>query len=244
MREVADLSPSVIVRTFTGTSKLRPETVALMADVAREATENWRGTDLTDKEAVTQGLFEAVHSRQLEIIGGFGIKNSERWKDGQPPPTLKDLASKGGKFVPEGEADRYFQDFMKDHKGIPMDGSLKIYRMNQDSGSVAFKVAYLKDGQSAMYPFTSDEWNAYAQGRITKDTMPKPVGSKGALEFGPSITYPGTVQSPYAHAAAQRKAAIDALFTNNMTKGLSQTEMDAVARAQQQAKEASKQSQP
>lgn len=244
MQEVADLSPSAIVRAFTGTSKLRPETVALMADVAREATENWRGTDLTDKEAVTQGLFEAVHSRQLEIIGGFGIKNSERWKDGQPPPTLKDLASKGGKFVPEGEADSYFQDFMKDHKGIPMDGSLKIYRMNQAAGSVAFKVAYLKDGQSAMYPFTAAEWNAYAQGRITKDTMPKPVGSKGALEFGPSITYPGTVQSPYAHAAAQRKAAIGALFTNNMTEGLSQTKLDAVARAQQQAKEASKQSQP
>lgn len=219
MQEVSDLSPSIIVRAFTGSSKLRPETIALMADVAKEATENWRGTDLTDKEAVTQGLFEAVHSRQVEIIGGFGIKNSERWKDGQPPPTLRDLASKGGKYVPDGAADGYFQDFMKEHKGIPMDGSLKIYRMNQAAGVVAFKVAYMKDGQSAMYPFTAAEWTAYAQDRTTKATAPAPKGTN-KLAFGPKITFPaGGDVDIYAHAEAERKAAINKLFTNTTPRG-------------------------
>lgn len=238
MQEVADLSPSVIVRTFTGTSKLRPETIALMADIAQEATENWRGTDLTDKEAVTQGLFEAVHSRQVEIIGGFGIKNSERWKDGQPPPTLKDLASKGGKYVPEDAVDSYFQDFMKEHKGIPMDGSLKIYRMNQDAGNVAFKVAYLKDGHSALYPFTAAEWTAYAQDRTTKATAPPPPG-RNKLAFGPKLTFPaaGNVDI-YAHAAAERRAFFNKLLTNTTPQGARL--YDAEERAGKQAEAANR----
>ena len=198
MKDVVNLNDSAVVRMFTGATALRQDTLQLVGQVAAESTENWRGTDLTDKEATKMGLTEAIRSGQVEIIGGFGIKNFDGQRNGKAPESLKDLASKGGKYIPSGSADGYFRRFMHEQKGIPTGGNVKLYRKGESAGTSQYSVTWMDDGEVGQYNFTAAEWQSYAQAQTIKDTTHVPVN----LKFGPAITYPSGGKNIYSHANA------------------------------------------
>ena len=209
---ITNLNSSALVRQFTGDTKLRPDTLALVADVGTEATENWRGADLPDSEAVAMGLASAITSGKLEIIGGFAIKNMDGKKDGKAPASLKELASTRENQIPSDKADEYFEGFMQDFKKIPTDGTIQLLRMGESGGNHKFRVSSMKDGvMQGVWEFNSTEWQTYAAGRTKTDTV---RAANGPWAFGPALTYvkpstPDTI-SIYATAAerAQKQAEI------------------------------------
>lgn len=219
MGQVANMNSNYLVRKFTGTSRLREDTLTLLGDIAAQSTEDWRGTDMPDNEAVAMGLADAASTGRVEVLGGYGIKNMDGKPGGKRPPTLRELASSATSQVSINKVDAYFEDFLGDYKGVDSGASIKIIRKGEANGTTHFTVASLKDGKTDTYSFTAAEWQAYAGSRNTSDTAPaKPDPTR--FQFGPKLTMrPPPGGSIYRQSNLDIQDTIKGIMTNKTTKG-------------------------
>lgn len=174
VKQVTDLNSNWLVRKFTGRVNLRPDALALVTEVSKENIADWRGTDMTDTEATSMGISDAVTAGKLELVGGYGIRNYDYRPGGKRPPTLKELASSPTNTVPTDKEDDYFASFMKDKLKVPQAGSVRIMRMGAGGGAHKFRVIAMPSDGGKPYDviFTSDDWQRYAAELTTKDTKP------------------------------------------------------------------------
>jgi hypothetical protein len=228
VKEVVDKTSGFLPKWLGGYGA-RPDAIQTVADIATQNLDDWRRAGLSDTEAMERAVASAISGGQVEMLGGFAIRNSSMGK--VKAPALRDLMAGGGdgspyNALPAGSEDDYFKGFIRDSLKLSDLGTTNIARMPDAGGTARFVLTGIdKDGATILKPFSAAQMQEYAAERGKWERLGK--GSRAftneevtawnedrkrreatpyepiRTNFGPEITYRPEegAPSPYAKAA-------------------------------------------